>query len=39
MTDTVCQATLQEVMTALTPFVVAEAFVIPAESHVVLARR
>ena len=39
MDDTARRAMLQEVLTALTPFVEAEAFVIPATSHVVLARK
>ena len=39
MDDPARRAMLQEVLTALTPFVEAEALVIPATSHVVLARR
>jgi SAM-dependent methyltransferase len=39
MEETARRAMLHEAMTALRPFVEAEAFVIPAESHVVLARR
>lgn len=39
MEETARKAMLQEVMTALHPFVEAEEFVIPAESHIVLARR
>ena len=38
MGDPARQAMLQEVVTALAPFVEADAFVIPATSHVVLAR-
>jgi SAM-dependent methyltransferase len=39
MDETARRAMLHEVMTAVHPFVEAEEFVIPAESHVVLARR
>jgi SAM-dependent methyltransferase len=39
MEETARRAMLHEAITALHPFVEAEAFVIPAESHVVLARR
>jgi ubiquinone/menaquinone biosynthesis C-methylase UbiE len=39
MEDTARRVMLQEVMTALHPFVEADEFVIPAASHVVLARR
>jgi hypothetical protein len=37
--ETTRDAMLHEAMTALHPFIEAEAFVIPAASHVVLARR
>jgi SAM-dependent methyltransferase len=39
MEETARRAMLQEVMTALHPFIEADEFVIPAASHVVLARR
>jgi hypothetical protein len=39
MGGTACRVMLQEVMTALRPFVEADEFVIAAASHVVLARR
>lgn len=39
MDETARHAMLHEAMTALHPFIEAETFVIPAESHVVLARR